>query len=213
MMFLLRYIKNALLTVWHRYRTDRKFRNVLIANSARLGSIDQISIGESSAIMAGAELNTSCPSASAAYAIGGKGSITIGKNCSIRNGAILACSRGGEITLGDNVQINPYCILYGYRRLTIGANTLIAAHTVIVPNNHSFNTRNQLICEQEVIGVGIEIGEDVWIGANVTILDGVRIGNGAVVGASSVVTKDVPAYTIVVGVPAKVIRERCQTDA
>lgn len=54
----------------------------------------------------------------------------------------------------------------------------------------------------------VSIGNDVWIGENVTILDGVTIGDGAIVGAGAVVTKDVPAYAIVVGVPAKIIRYR-----
>jgi len=58
----------------------------------------------------------------------------------------------------------------------------------------------------------VVIGHDVWIGAGATILSGVRIGNGAVVGASSVVTKDVPAYTIVAGNPARVIRTRFSSE-
>ncbi|WP_010076466.1 CatB-related O-acetyltransferase [Clostridium cellulovorans] len=57
-----------------------------------------------------------------------------------------------------------------------------------------------------------EIGNDVWIGAGANILRGVTIGNGAVIGASSVVTKDVPPYAIVVGNPAKIVRLRCKEE-
>ena len=57
-----------------------------------------------------------------------------------------------------------------------------------------------------------ETGNDVWIGSGANILRGVRIGNGAVIGASSVVTKDVPAYAIVVGNPARVLRLRCKEE-
>ena len=60
---------------------------------------------------------------------------------------------------------------------------------------------------------GTTIGNDVWIGANAIVIDGVRIGDGAVVAAGAVVTKDVPAYAIVGGVPARIIRYRfLQTD-
>jgi len=55
---------------------------------------------------------------------------------------------------------------------------------------------------------GVSIGENVWVGARVTILDGVTIGDNAIIGAHSLVTKDVPANTIVAGTPAKVIRNR-----
>ena len=61
-------------------------------------------------------------------------------------------------------------------------------------------------------GYALEIGNDVWIGANVTILDGIRIGDGAVIAACSCVTKDVPPYAIVGGVPAKIIRYRFPED-
>ena len=57
---------------------------------------------------------------------------------------------------------------------------------------------------------GINIGEDVWIGSGCKVLDGVRIGNGAVIGAGSVVTKDVDAYSIALGVPAKIVKSRQQ---
>lgn len=208
MKFYFKLLKDFICNIQHFYRISKKFNKVLISKHSRLGSIDGITIGEGSSIMAWAELNTSCPSASCAYVLKVEGTITLGKKCSIRNGAILTCAGGGEIVLGDNVQINPYCILYGYKSLKIGSNTLIAAHTVIVPNNHTFTSKDRLIKDQAVVGKGIVIGEDVWIGTNVAILDGVQIGRGAIVGASSVVTKDIPDYAIAIGCPARVIRLR-----
>lgn len=95
------------------------------------------------------------------------------------NHSFTAMSVGG-IYLGDYVQIGP--------------------HVTIVTDNHDFRNRNVLICKP------VRIGNNVWIGANVTVLPGVTVGENAVIAAGSVVTKDVPASSIVGGNPAKVIR-------
>ena len=110
--------------------------------------------------------------------------------------------------MGDNCVVNQFSILYGYGRLTIGDDVVIAAHTVFIPANHAFADLNVPIRLQDETRLGIRVGNDVWIGANTTVLDGVRIGNGCVVGAGSVVTRDVPDYSVVVGNPAKVIKNR-----
>ena len=72
--------------------------------------------------------------------------------------------------------------------------------------NHNFSDCQQIIERQGVSTEAIIIENDVWIGANTVITAGVHIGSHAVIGAGSVVTKDVPAYTIVAGCPAKIIR-------
>jgi acetyltransferase-like isoleucine patch superfamily enzyme len=192
----------------HRLRIIKKFKNVLIHSSAALGNIDYISIGAGSSIMDNVILTTGTPSVLPSFCWKYEGHIIIGKGCRIRSSTTLTCTGGGDITIGDNVLINQHCILYGNVSLEIGANTLIAAHTIIVPNNHEFSDPDVLIKDQPVTGLGVVIGEDVWIGANVTVLDGVTIGGGAVVGASSVVTKSIPEYAIAVGNPARVIQAR-----
>ena len=102
------------------------------------------------------------------------------------NHSFTAMSVGG-IWLGDRVQIGP--------------------HVTIVTDNHDFSNRSVLICKP------VKIGNDVWIGANVTILPGVTVGENAVIAAGAVVTKDVPANSIVGGNPAKVIRTLSDQDA
>jgi acetyltransferase-like isoleucine patch superfamily enzyme len=95
----------------------------------------------------------------------------------------------------------------------IGNDCLIADGAKIWSINHQFDNPQLLISEQGYVHGPVEIGDDVWIAANAIILPGVTIGRGAVVGAGSVVTKDVPPFTVVVGVPAKPIKRRKSTDS
>ena len=85
---------------------------------------------------------------------------------------------------------------------------MIASGVAIVPSQHTFLSRENPIRYQPSSAVGITIGSGVWIGVKATVLDGVAIGEGCVIGAGSVVTKNIPPYTVAVGVPARVIRER-----
>lgn len=138
---------------------------------------------------------------------GGGGLIKIGKSTSVDIGVVLR-AYGGEITIGDNCSVNPYCVLYGGGGLKIGDRVRIAAHTVIVPSNHIFSNPDLPIKDQGLSCKGIAIEDDVWIGAGARILDGVKIGRGAVVGAGAVVTKSIEPFSIVAGVPARVVGTR-----
>jgi len=150
--------------------------------------------------------STHVPRTARVQAIHG-GSITIGKYCRIDDYAlILTC--GGDIKIGDHCLINHFCALYGHGGLTIGHHVMIATQTVIIPANHRYDDLGVPMSEQGHTTLGITIADDVWIGAGVRILDGVHIGKGAVVGAGAVVTKDVPEYAVVAGVPAQVIKYR-----
>lgn len=135
------------------------------------------------------------------------GSIDIGDNVGLRFGVQLY-PYGGRIAIADNVIIGPCSVIYGHGGTLIGENTIIAAHVVVIPANHRFNSLDVPICHQGISAKGIRIEPNVWIGAHAVILDGVTIGTGAIVAAGAVVNRDVPPYGIVGGVPAKVIRQR-----
>src|SRR2546427_2200155 len=135
------------------------------------------------------------------------GRILVSEGVTISDGVIIA-TYGGTIEIEANAYIGPYCVLYGHGGLAIGRNTMIGAHTVIVPANHCFARSDVPMNAQPLTQKGINIGEDVWVGSGRKVLDGVRIGNGAVIGAGSVVTKDIDAYSIALGVPAMVVRSR-----
>jgi acetyltransferase-like isoleucine patch superfamily enzyme len=137
--------------------------------------------------------------------------MVIGNDCSIRSHAQVY-TMGGTVRIGDRCSINSFCVLYGTGGLRIGNMVRIAAHTVIVAAMHRFERIDLPICEQGSQARGIEIGDDVWIGTGARILDNVRIGTGAVIAAGAVVVRDVEPYTVVGGVPARLIRKRTGAD-
>jgi acetyltransferase-like isoleucine patch superfamily enzyme len=137
----------------------------------------------------------------------GGGSIRIGRNCEIHPLAMLM-TYGGDIRIGDECSVNPLSIVYGHGGVCIGNGVRIAAHTVIIPANHTPSTGERPLRRAPITARGIEIEDNVWVGAGARILDGVRIGKNAVIGAGSVVTRSVPANATVAGVPARVISKR-----
>lgn len=114
----------------------------------------------------------------------------------------------GFVNIGAHCTIQYGCLLYGVGGLEIGDNARIAAHTVISPMNHIYADPDTPIWKQGETAIGIKIGNDVWIGNGAKILDEVTIGDGCVIGAGSVVTKSIPPFSVAVGVPARVIKQR-----
>ena len=111
----------------------------------------------------------------------------------------------GDVVIGDKTRIGLHCTIIG--PVTIGNNVNLAQGIVVTALNHNFTDCTKRIDEQGISTKEVTIGNDVWIGANATILPGVTIGRHCVVAAGSVVTKDVPDYTVVGGVPARVMKK------
>ncbi|HDR4604255.1 MULTISPECIES: sugar O-acetyltransferase [Bacillus] len=109
---------------------------------------------------------------------------------------------GKNITIGKNVFFNTGCSFQDRGGIHIRDNCMIGMNVTIATLNHglTLETRNT------TYAFPVTIGENVWIGSSATILPGVTIGNNSVVAAGAVVTKDVPANTVVAGVPAKVVK-------
>lgn len=110
------------------------------------------------------------------------------------------------LQIGSYVSIHPMCYIDATGGILIGDNVSIAHSVTIMSTEHQFANDARPIREQGTYSASVTVGDDVWIGAGVRILAGVSIGRRAVVGAGAVVTRDVPANSLVVGVPARVAR-------
>ena len=117
----------------------------------------------------------------------GKGVISIGKNCAISSFNHISTAEG-DLVIGDNVRLGSNVVLMGVHR--------------------TVKKKDVLIVDQGYTHRGLKIGDDAMIGAGSVVLGGSDIGQGAVIGAGSVVTKPVPPYSVVGGMPVKTIGER-----
>jgi lipopolysaccharide O-acetyltransferase len=137
--------------------------------------------------------------------------LTIGKGCRIE--AYPYLHQGKIIKLGDNVEINDYVHITGVNKVVIGNNVLMASKIFISDTNHGSYKGDEndslpesITGKRKVIGLPVSIEDNVWLGESVSVLSGVTIGRCSVIGANSVVSKDIPAYTIAVGNPAKLVK-------
>ncbi|MFN0275035.1 MAG: acyltransferase [Chitinophagales bacterium] len=147
----------------------------------------------------------------------GKEGIFIGDNSSIGAFSRVIISTtlnntGAFIRIGNNVGIGEFAYLGGAGGLQIGDNCIVGQYFSCHPENHNYASTDDLIRNQGVNRKGIKIGADCWIGSKVTILDGVIIGEGCVIAAGAVVTRSMPAYSVVGGVPAKVLKSRNELE-
>lgn len=162
-------------------------------------SADIGSIGFQSVLFKNVELN-------------GHKNIYIGKRTNIHSFTTLSVwSSTGKLLIGDDVSIGSHCHITAINNISIGNGVLLGKNVTITDNSHG----NNILAEVDIMPMyrphvskgEVVIEDNVWIGEKATVLPGVRIGKGAVIGANSVVTKDVPSHTIVVGIPARIIKE------
>lgn len=128
-----------------------------------------------------------------------------GKNINVEKKADFG--KGDGIIIGDNSGLGVNCSVRG--PLEIGSNVMMGPEVRIMTSKHSTSRTDIPMRKQgHLPKQKVVIGDDVWIGARVIILPGLTIGTGSIIGAGAVVTKDVPEYAVVAGVPAKVINYR-----
>lgn len=161
------------------------------------------------------------------------GNIRLGDGCYLDEGVYLhACPEGIEIGdktlvmhgsvlnvynfrdlpksgiwIGNHSLIGEYNVIRGQGGVTIGHRVYTSPHVQILAVNHVFEDPDRPFVDQGITAQGITVEDDVWIGSGAIITDGVRVGRGAVIAAGSVVTRDVPARSVVGGVPARKLRD------
>lgn len=139
--------------------------------------------------------------------------ISVGKNVTILSLARMECVRrwndvplNGEIIIGDGTSIEQCCHIIAANRLEIGRDVTISSFVYITDCEHNINDMSGDIIANPLDISTTKIGDGAFIGIGARIMPGVTIGEHAIIGANAVVTKDVPPYHMVVGVPAKTIK-------
>lgn len=171
-----------------------------IENGVRLRFADNIRLANGVYLDQGVYLHA-CPAG-----------IEIGSNTIVMHGAVLHVYNFRDlphagIKIGRDSLIGEFSIIRGQGGVRIGDRVYTSPFTQIIAVNHVFDDPDLPFVKQGITAEGIVIEDDVWLGASVIITDGVHIGRGAVVAAGAVVTKDVPAHTVVAGIPAQVIKK------
>ena len=141
--------------------------------------------------------------------ISGRKKAKIGKHTKVHPTALLR--QGERIEIGDNCLINHNNVLQAGKecgKIKIGNYVHTGANVMMFAFNHSIDDLATPSILQDYYDADVCIEDDVWIGAGSVIVAGVTIGKGSVIGSNSVVTKDIPPYSIAAGIPAKVIRSR-----
>jgi acetyltransferase-like isoleucine patch superfamily enzyme len=192
---LMRPFYSRICLAWFRF--GQVGRDVYVNHTVRVENARHIVLGDDVRIHRGSILEAS----------GKSRSLIVGDGCRVERYVTMQV-RMGHIKIGRNVYVATYAILRGDGGLEIGDHVLISPQVVIMAGNHVFQNPYLPIREQGETHKGIRIEDDVWIGCGAKILDGVTLGRGSVVGAGAVVTKNIPPFSLAVGVPARVIARR-----
>ncbi len=190
--------RGLLLKPWFRRSKGLLF----IGRRCKIKFLYKISIGKSLTVGDNVEINALS-----------KSGISIGNNVTILKGTIIECTGvinklGEGLAIGNNVGIAQNCFIQVRGRVTIGNDVIFGPNVSVFSENHNFDNPDLPISKQGETRIGVTIEDGVWIGTRAIILDGVIIGKNSIVAAGSVVTKNIPPFTVVGGIPAKIIRNR-----
>lgn len=178
---------------------------VLLGKGVKILNRGNLSVGPNFIAEDGCEINCH---AARGIVLGEK--VTIGAHALIRPTSTFGGDLGEGLIVGNNSNIGPFAYVGCSGFIHIGNNVMISPRVSMYAENHNFDHPDRLMKDQGVTRSFIRIEDDCWIASNSVILSGVTIGRGSVIAAGSVVTKDVPPYSVVGGVPAKILKQRKQ---
>jgi acetyltransferase-like isoleucine patch superfamily enzyme len=141
------------------------------------------------------------------YARPGYGRLVLGRWVHVGDGTSLRCHEG-TLRIGDKVVFGRNNVVNAYLDVSIGAASIIADMVYVTDFDHVFADIERPIKDQGIVKSPVRIGADVWLANKVSVVRGTVIGDGCVVAANAVVTRDLPPYSVAVGVPARVVRNR-----
>jgi acetyltransferase-like isoleucine patch superfamily enzyme len=149
--------------------------------------------------------------------IWGERRIVIGDDVFVGAGSwlrVIEASGEVAIVIGDGTSISGDCVLSAAQSIRLGRNVLLGRYVHVSDHTHAYTDPERAVLHQGIAGVApVEIGDGAWLGQAVVVGPGVRIGRGAVVGANSVVLDDVPDHSVVVGAPARLVRQFAQVES
>jgi acetyltransferase-like isoleucine patch superfamily enzyme len=122
-------------------------------------------------------------------------------------GGIISTAQRGKVCIGNNVYIGEYSLITSNDEIVIEDNVLIGPHNHIVDFDHTSKDLGTNKSQFSFLSEKIKIQSGAWVASNCCILKGVTVGKNAIIGAGSIVNKDVPAYSVAVGNPAKIIKK------
>ena len=136
--------------------------------------------------------------------------IRLGSKCLINSDCFVYSN--GKLSIGANSFLNSHTRIVCHEEIEIGANCLFGPFSSVLDHNHTVDFIDGQLKREQLETAPIRIGNNVWIGEKAIVLMGVSIGDNSVIGAGSVVTKTIPANSVAVGVPARVVRSLRQSD-
>ena len=135
--------------------------------------------------------------------------IVLGNRVYVGRNTIIYC-KNGDIEIGENVSFSANCIVFSSNKLVMKKNSVVAAFAYLLSGGeYDLDDPTPLALQKGTCTKGpLEIGEDCWIGAGAKVLDGASLGDHVALGAGAVANKPIPAHSIAVGVPARVVKTR-----
>ena len=138
--------------------------------------------------------------------------VTIGSYAMIRPSGYYGREIGEGLNIGNRSNVGAFSYIGAAGNITIGDDVMMGPRVSLYAENHQFQDMDFSMHRQGCTRIGIVVENDCWLGGNCVILDGITIRKGSIVAAGALVTKNVPAYSIVAGNPARIIRSRRKTE-